>query len=555
MRISRALAAALMLIGAVAARAESPLARQEHRARTFQEAYALLDPSGPERVVHVQFPLFLSIGLMVEANEVVVTGRAAYRVTCGDAAFDAAAGQRWTARRVSGTAARIEFLPVVATFPYDQEEQAKTLAKKWQAQGHESAVLPAGVQLVTDATVVNDSRRWYVHVRRFADEALAKQFLQTLIDMGERPWLLERLLEAQRGVVAVVDPSGAERARGASVNFESSRPLKVFQVHHDVGFPQEGFEDREYEGAIQARFDKKGLLAAVNVIEMDPYLKGVVPSEIYASDPQQTIRAQAVAARGETLSGLGVKPPIQPYDLCSDQNCQVYTGLKMQAASTTEGVQATRGEVLKHGSKIVEAVYADTCGGHTENVENVWSSPPDPTLVGVPDCAEGQSTFPSPLTEESLTAWLSANPPAYCRGEDAQINPKARWTARLTAAELDTLINKVHKVGAVRELIPVERGVSGRLKILKVVGSASQALIYKELPIRKALGGFKSALFVVTAERDAKGTPVAWNFKGAGWGHGVGLCQVGARWAARAGKDYKAILAHYFRSSAVVKLY
>lgn len=529
--------------------------RQARAATTFQDAYARLDARKIDRVVNVDFPLYITVGLMTEKNEIVVTSRGAYTVTCGDQTLAAGAGEKWKARRVSGTPAKLEYYPVIGTFTLDQEADARALAAKWTAQGYVSDLILAGVQMVHDGTTVNDSRRYYVHVNRFTDEAEAKAFVQTLITMGERPWLSEKLIEAASGVVEVVDPAGKVRATGPSVRFGGAQPMKMFQVHHDVGFPQEGFEDREYEGVLGASFDRKGLLAGVNILELDLYLKGVVPSEIYASDPQETIRAQAVAARGETISGLGLKQNGQPYDICSDQNCQMYTGLKLQQASTTTGVMATAGEVIKHGVKIIEAVYADTCGGHTENVENVWSTQPHPSLVGVPDCKEGTNQFPDPPTDAALRKWLADNPPTFCRGEGNQINPKARWTVELTAAELTERVNKLHKVGAVRQLVLGDRGVSGRLKSMKVIGATGEVTILKELPIRRALGGFRSALFVVDVKSDREGRPVSWTFRGAGNGHGVGMCQVGARWAARAGYDYRKILGHYFRNSQITKLY
>ena len=552
--MTAALAAGLAVAASWVVQAES-VNRQVRAATTFQDAYARLDARGTDRVVGITFPLNISVGLMVEATEVAATSRGPFTVKCGEATFAAAANEKWKARRVEGTPAKLEYYPVIGTFPLDQEAQARALAAKWTAQGYLSDLMLAGVQLVNDGAIVNDGRRYYVHVNRFVDEAAARLFMQQLMNLGERPWLSEKLITPSSGTVELVDPTGAVRAHGTSVQWTGAAPMKMFQVHHDVGFPQEGFEDREYEGSLVAAFDRKGLLAGVNVLDLDLYLKGVVPSEIYASDPADTIRAQAVAARGETVAGLGVRQDGQPFDTCSDQNCQEYTGLKLQEASTNSGVLATRGEVIKHAGNIIEAVYADTCGGHTENIENVWSTQPHPSLIGVPDCPEGQNQFPNPPTDSALRKWLADNPPTFCRGEGNQINPKARWTVELTAAELTDRINKTYHVGAVRKLELGDRGVSGRLKSMKVIGATDSVTILKELPIRRALGGFRSALFVVDVRADAAGKPVAWTFKGAGNGHGVGMCQVGARWAARAGWDYRKILAHYFRSTDVVKIY
>src|SRR5207253_1281933 len=131
--------------------------------------------------------------------------------------------------------------------------------------------------------------------------------------------------------------------------------------------PEAGREDRRYEGALRVAFDTKGKLAAINVIELESYLQGVLPSEIYASDPAETIRAQAVAARSKLLAGLGDPATHEPYDICSDQYCQMYRGLERQEGRTTVGVRSTAGEVLidAHG-ELVKANFSDTCGGHSE---------------------------------------------------------------------------------------------------------------------------------------------------------------------------------------------
>src|SRR5205085_2507665 len=141
---------------------------------------------------------------------------------------------------------------------------------------------PAGLEMVSDHGPVHDNRRHYVSVGRFDDEAAARELMKKLVELGESPWLHERLLGGPSGTISVVDPAGRERARADGVAFESEAPLKVLRVHHDVGFPQEGFEDREYDGRILAALDRAGKLAAVNQLDLDQYLQGVVPSEVFA---------------------------------------------------------------------------------------------------------------------------------------------------------------------------------------------------------------------------------------------------------------------------------
>jgi len=238
-----------------------------------------------------------------------------------------------------------------------------------------------------------------------------------------------------------------------------------------------------------------------------------------------------------------------------DSHCQAYSGLAQQCRATNMGVDATRGEVVARAGGLVEAVYCDTCGGRTESIENVWSTDANPSLVATED-RPGRGPFLSlPPTEDLVTRWLHSNPPAFCRDGATGQNPMYRWTVEMSGPTLDAAVNAAYNVGRVRALEPLERGLSGRIKLLRVVGEKGQVLIQKEGPIRKALGNLRSALFVVEARPGPDGTSRSWRFHGAGWGHGVGLCQTGARAAARAGFGYREILAHYFRGTTVARAY
>jgi SpoIID/LytB domain protein len=302
--------------------------------------------------------------------------------------------------------------------------------------------------------------------------------------------------------------------------------------------------------------DKAGKLAAVNRADLESYLEGVVPSEMPASYPDGALEAQAAAARSMTKVMLERGGNGEPYDICSDQFCQVYTGRTRWDARTARAVRATAGLVLKHGERVVPTYFSANCGGHGENVEHVWGGDPHPSLKGKPDAPAGQSTFPVPLTESGLATWLGT-PAAmdHCGDSAGVANPHHRWVVKLGSKGLDGLVNKRHKVGSVTRITPLARGASGRLIALEVTGTKKTVVVRKELEIRRLLGGLKSSLFVVRVTRNRSGQPTAWELRGAGFGHGAGMCQNGARGMALIGRPFPEILAHYYPDSQLVKLY
>jgi SpoIID/LytB domain protein len=255
--------------------------------------------------------------------------------------------------------------------------------------------------------------------------------------------------------------------------------------------------------------------------------------------PAEALKAQAVAARSDTVANLSLKHTLEGYDYCATEHCKAYAGSGVRQPATDQAVAATKGEILSDGQRVVPTVFSANCGGWTENNETVWSSPADPALRGASDlvsAAGAAATGPA-----NLARWLSAPPKAYC-GDDVKT---FRWTKRLSAVEVTALVNKKYAVGTVRDIVPGDRGVSGRLKSIKVVGSSKTETIQKELPIRFAFGGLPSAMFTVDRKTGPDGATV-FTFTGGGRGHGVGLCQQGARGRALAGQRYADILKRYF---------
>jgi SpoIID/LytB domain protein len=235
-----------------------------------------------------------------------------------------------------------------------------------------------------------------------------------------------------------------------------------------------------------------------------------------------------------------------------------------ERASTDAAVRATRGEALfSRGGRLVDSVYSAVCGGHTEDNDVVWGGPADPSLRGVSDLVEGapaQGPAPHDLRDEAeLRRWVDRMPQSYCRVGGAP-SSKVRWSKRFSAVEIAGLLEPLG-VGRVLRLEPRERGSSGRASVLHVVGDRGEAEVRGELRIRKLLKNLNSSAFYVevigrgSVGTEAGAAPTAFVFHGAGWGHGVGMCQTGAIGRASQGSDYRQILRHYFNGAELTRIY
>jgi SpoIID/LytB domain protein len=307
-------------------------------------------------------------------------------------------------------------------------------------------------------------------------------------------------------------------------------------------------------------------ISAINILPMEEYLRGVVPSEMSASFPMEALKAQAIACRSEVLHRLPATSG-KEYDICADEGCQVYAGTSRQAESVDKAIRATKGLVLKSGGQIVTAPYAGVCGGFTENNEAVWSGKPRSHLRGRFDGKRSSRQPQSLESDGSVRQWLAEESDAHCNLMQGEV-PRSlayargyfRWQRQFSAAELAGNIKRKtnEDAGTLLELLPLQRGASGRVTKIRVVGSRKSFEIGGELAIRQALSpqALPSALFVVEkAAGDTNGRSGDFIIRGGGWGHGVGMCQVGAAMQALQGKLYQNILEFYYKNARLARAY
>ncbi len=367
---------------------------------------------------------------------------------------------------------------------------------------------------------------------------------------------------AAEGNNVVLTSGGTQILRAPQIDFEPQEDdtmLHIASVPFGIGWWWEGVEDRSYMGHIRTFVNDDGLLDVVVTLPLEQYLRGVVPQEIGADSPAEALKAQAVAARSDTIIALRTGKYEGPgFDICADVECQVYGGAGKHAPGTDAAIRATRGLVLTYHGEPFSGFYASNCGGHSEDIQNVW---PHRSANGEPYWS-GYFDAPEPYdydlrNEADLRRWLEASPDVYCN--PAAHDPYPQWAARnfrwereFTAEEMAEHAARRQDIGRVLRIELPERGVSGRAIQARFIGEDGQFEVGPELPIRQVWDPpLRSAAFVVDTENGADGVPERFVIRGAGWGHGVGMCQTGAIVRAHQGQDFRQILQAYYRESDV----
>jgi len=304
-----------------------------------------------------------------------------------------------------------------------------------------------------------------------------------------------------------------------------------------------------YRGEFEILAGSAGM-TLVNVIGIQDYLRGVVPCEMSRNYPAEALKAQAVTARSYALAS-GARHQAQGFDLCNAEHCQVYGGTSSENPATDSAVEQTRGEVLTCNGRIMAAPYSAVCGGITE------ASP------GRDSCLRSQKDFDPaddikmrlPADEAGWRDYFRQAPAVNCCQPKLCPLDRFRWVDVRRRDELEQSLADVVNVGTLLSLRPLERGPSGRITRLEVLGTRGKSVLSPESVIRRALGGLRSSAFVVDAYAEGDAPPVVFVFWGAGTGHGAGMCQVGAAGQAAKGKNYREILRWYFPDCALERRY
>lgn len=469
------------------------------------------------------------------------------------------AGRRFTVTVSEGEAGTYAHRVVVAELAPSERAGVGPTREMWQLAGFDTEVVQVG-SIFAIAGQRFDTRRTLVCIGRTGDLVEAQDLAARIRDEQGIDTRVHSELDAYPGGMLTL--SGLPEAitvRNRDLLWVRSTPgteWTVYGVPHDEGTRYEGTEDRRYVGSLIFTVDRNGELAVVNETTLEQIVQGVVPAEVYASAPAPALEAQAIAARSEILADLGVRHLADPFMTCSDQMCQVYRGLAYHHPRTDAAVDATRGRIMTFDDEVIRANYSANNGGVAASNAETWGGDQRPYLQARVDTPEPLAEYAGGLPDEAAVRAFLASPPDVLSDIDSYGGGRFRWSERLTATELrEAVARRYDGIGAITDLEILERGPSGRVTQMRIVGTDGSTVVQRELNVRRAFGGLYSALFLMDVERSADGSVSAVTFEGGGFGHGVGLCQTGAIGAAQRGWSHGEILAHYYPGTELRALY
>lgn len=415
---------------------------------------------------------------------------------------------------------------------------------------------------------------------------------------------------------------------------EEYASFSLFEVKIGINFHWERKETQIFSGTLKLVVDE-GCLCAINVLSLEDYLVSVISSEMRATAPLEFLKAHAVVSRSWLIAQIDKRKKMEKagsgggffsfkktkdqiirwydredhtiFDVCADDHCQRYQGItKASSENVVEAVRTTAGEVLRYGSEICDARFSKCCGGVTEEFRTCWEDVDKPYLISKKDylkadeeivpsadtdltdpAEQDASSTPDLTDEKEASKWILSSPRTFCGTKNKRVLSQIlnhydqettdfyRWTVEYSQERIAEIINANMKaeVGGIVDLVPVKRGASGRIELLKIVGTENTITIGKELEIRRVLSEshlFSSAFVVeklfspnphkcvitgADGEDSEVDIPDTFVIHGAGWGHGVGLCQIGAAVMGDRGYKYDEILLHYFTGAQLEKMY
>jgi len=443
--------------------------------------------------------------------------------------------------------------------------KAQDRADVFRKKGLEVQLREVGVSFKVGDFVVENKEFW-IAVESFPTYADALQFKKDQADSGEFV-VIENIIKPAEGEIALDGKTLASTVRIVPENNSDSTHITVSNIIIGIEFHWQKFEDLDYRGIVEVGFNSQGKLNVINEIDMESYLTSVNSSEMTPDCPLGLLEAQTVAARSTVLATMGKHHYNRNFHLCSDDHCQCYHGKKREQKPSRQAVQNTWGEVITHENEICDARYSKICGGIMEAYQDVWENIKIPYMTSGID-SEKKIEFPA-NTEDKARQLIDTKVSAYCNTDLYPLPPKLaelystkdlfRWQVNYARQEIEELIIEKtgEDIGELLDIIPLQRGDSGRLIYIEFVGTKKKLKIGKELEIRRVLSKshLYSSCFYIEKETGADGKAIHFILKGAGWGHGVGLCQVGATVMAMKGISYVDILKHYYKGVKLEKLY
>ena len=365
----------------------------------------------------------------------------------------------------------------------------------------------------------------------------------------------------EKGKLVLKDSNGATFGSFGTALIIRSQNLKhgtiIFENAKNSSNPWFKYSDREYRGLMEIYPIAGRGLGIVNIVDMEVYLLGVVPSEVSSQWPYESLKAQAVLARTQAIirRERGGTHKADGYHMCDGQHCQAYNGVMSEANTTDRAVLETEGELLTYHARPAYTFYHSNCGGYMQASSEVtgWGDSPYLTTHQdlPPDIAR---PIDSPW---KFHQWITGDPPANCNYPGRVRSSEFRWLRIVKHKDMEFRINRDYNIGTLLDLIPLKRSPSGNVNSIRLVGSKKTVTVDREHLIRNILGfsSIKSTMFFIEVNRFKNGKVRNYWIYGGGWGHGIGMCQSGAAGlAGKYNKNYREIIEFYFPGTKIKKI-
>ncbi|HPG41299.1 MAG TPA: SpoIID/LytB domain-containing protein [bacterium] len=506
------------------------------------------------------------VGIMENKTEITFTPQNAFVIAGQNGkVFRVNDKDTWKAEVINGVPAVYSWKIVL--LQTTNKEEAERALQEAQDGNLEVVLLTDGDVLSMGEKTLVDKRNYRLVLKTdYSDEQQARTLMQSQTDLNKARVVKLKTQDA-RGDIRLTNSKG-KTITVPNVARMTGALITIRNVDVGEGFHFSRQEDRTYKGEMELVLGKSGQLYVVNVLTLEEYLEGVLPGEMPATFPLEALKAQTIAARTFFLYNFGRRFREEPFDVSDDVRSQAFIGAGKRDKQIEKAIRQTRGQVLMFNGKLCSTPYSAICGGHTELAQNAWEGEGEPYLQGVLDVVSSKS-LPESFDlsrEDNVRKWVTSNPKVSCNiepfgspGFAAYSTKYFRWEQKYTRAELEKIIadKTKHNIGTLLDIVPVKRGVSGRLIEVEVLGANDRFTVRKELNIRQAFSTstLYSACFVVDKNNVTDGVAQEFVFRGAGWGHGVGMCQVGAAIMARERRKCGEILKHYYRGAQVQRYY
>jgi len=505
------------------------------------------------------------IGVLQSADQVEFTCNDSFTIQNkkGETLFTGATDQKYKLTISSSEPAEISY-QVRAGIETDRGE-AKNWAQQLREKGLDVQLREVGVSFELNNRKI-DNKEFWIAIGDFPTYEEALNFKNSQDDSGEYV-VIEKIKKMADGEIELDGKNLGATVRIIPDCKDDSTFITVANIIIGIEFHWQKFEDLDYRGIIEVGFNNQGKLVVINEINLEDYLMSVNSSEMTPDCPLGLLESQTVVARNTVFATMGKHHYNTNFHLCSDDHCQCYHGKKREQQVSQQAVKNTWGEVIMYNEEICDARYSKICGGIMEAYQYNWENRDIPYMMSGVD-SDKKIDFPA-NTEEKAKKLIDTEVPAYCNTNLYPLPPKLanlystqnlfRWEIKYSRQELEELILEKtgEDIGELLDIVPLERGDSGRLIYIELVGTKKKLKIGKGLEIRRVLSKshLYSSCFYVKKEIGTNGKVKQFILKGAGWGHGVGLCQVGATVMAMKNIPYAKILEHYYKNTRLVKLY